>query len=59
MTFYEAAAIARDANVKELWLTHYSPSLMKPALYADEVKKIFEASVVAKDGRSIDLRFED
>ena len=40
-------------------LTHYSPSLMKPALYADEVKKIFEASVVAKDGRSIDLRFED
>ncbi len=59
MTFYEAASIARDANVKELWLTHYSPSLMKPALYADEVKKIFEASVVAKDGRSIDLRFED
>ena len=33
MTFKEAAEIAREANPKEMWLTHYSPSLVKPALY--------------------------
>ena len=59
MTFYEAAALARDAKVKELWLTHYSPSLPKPAVYMDEVKKIFPAAVAAKDGRTLDLLFED
>ena len=26
MLFSEVATIARDANVKELWLTHFSPS---------------------------------
>ena len=25
MTFYEAAEVARDAKVNELWLTHFSP----------------------------------
>ena len=27
MTFYEAAETARNAQVREMWLTHYSPSL--------------------------------
>lgn len=35
MTFKEAAEIAREANPKEMWLTHYSPSLVKPALYME------------------------
>ena len=34
MTFYEAAKMAKQAEVGELWLTHYSPSLMKPAMAA-------------------------
>ena len=59
MTFYEAAHIAKDAKVKELWLTHYSPSLPKPAVYMDEVKAIFENTIAAKDGRTVDLAFED
>ncbi|MCQ5056477.1 MBL fold metallo-hydrolase, partial [Agathobaculum butyriciproducens] len=25
MTFYEAAALAKEAEVEEMWLTHYSP----------------------------------
>ena len=33
MTFVEAANIAKEANPKEMWLTHYSPSLVKPWLY--------------------------
>ena len=27
MTFYEAAHIAKNAGVRQMWLTHYSPSL--------------------------------
>ena len=29
MTFYEAADMAKRANVKEMWLTHFSPSLVR------------------------------
>ncbi len=59
MTFYEAAELAKKADVKELWLTHYSPSLPNPRAYTKEVQKIFADTVVAKDGRCIDLIFED
>ncbi|MCR5602912.1 MAG: ribonuclease Z [Lachnospiraceae bacterium] len=59
MTFYEAAGIAKKAGVKELWLTHYSPSLSYPKNYEGAVRKIFENTHVAKDGRSITLAFED
>jgi len=59
MTMYEAARMAKEADVKEMWLTHYSPSLNHPEEYAKEVKKIFPATVVAKDGRSTELRFSD
>ena len=33
MTFYEAAQLAKDAQVKEMWLTHYSPSLTRAEEY--------------------------
>ncbi|MBP3196202.1 MAG: ribonuclease Z [Butyrivibrio sp.] len=59
MTFYEAAKMARDAQVKEMWLTHYSPSLVNPAEFLPETKKIFANTIAAKDGRSVELRFED
>lgn len=57
MTFYEAAELARDAKVRELWLTHYSPSLTKPEEYMDDVREIFPAAVAAKDMRSVELVF--
>lgn len=59
MNFYEAARIAKEADVPELWLTHYSPSLNHPEQYQDEVRKIFANTIVAKDGRSVELRFQD
>ena len=40
MMFQEAAKIAAQAEVAELWLTHYSPSLPRPEFYMDEVQKI-------------------
>lgn len=59
MTMYEAAQIAQRAEVLQMWLTHYSPSLVRPEEYIREVKKIFPESVAAKDGRSVELKFED
>lgn len=59
MTFFEAAELAREADVGEMWLTHYSPSLTKPEEYMDEVREIFPRSVAAKDRRSVELVFSD
>lgn len=57
MTFYEAAQLAKEADVKEMWLTHYSPSLNHPEEYMDEVRQIFPRAVAAKDKRSAELVF--
>lgn len=59
MTFYEAARLAKEADVKEMWLTHYSPSLTRPEEYMDEVRKIFPRAVAGKDRKSVELDFED
>lgn len=59
MTMYEAARIARTAQVPELWLTHYSPSLFHPEEYLGEVRKIFPGAIAAKDGRTVELNFEE
>ena len=58
MTFYEAAGLAQEAQVGEMWLTHYSPSLTRPEQYMNEVKKIFPAAKAGKDGMSAELMFE-
>ena len=59
MTFYEAAWLAKDASVNQLWLTHYSPSLVRPDEYLDDVKQIFENTVITRDKRSMTLEFKD
>lgn len=59
MTFYEAATLASKANVKEMWLTHYSPSLVRPEEFMNEVRRIFPNSKAGKDGKSVELSFEE
>lgn len=59
MTFYEAAKIGRDADVGQMWLTHYSPSLVRPEPYMDAVHKIFDRVVAAKDRQELVLDFEE
>ena len=59
MMFQEAAKIAAKAEVKELWLTHYSPSLPRPEFYMEEVQKIFSNTFPGKDGKSVELGFEE
>ena len=58
MSFYEAAHLAKDAQVKEMWLTHYSPSLTRPEEYMDEVRRIFPEAKAGKDRMSRELAFE-
>ncbi|MCR5776502.1 MAG: ribonuclease Z [Lachnospiraceae bacterium] len=59
MTFSEAADMARRAEVKEMWLTHYSPSLVNPREFLDRVRKIFPATKAGKDGKTVELDYEE
>ena len=59
MTMYEAASLAQKAEPKELWLTHYSPSLTRPEEYMEKVRKIFPRAKAARDGWSAELTFEE
>jgi ribonuclease Z len=51
--------MAAKASVGELWLTHYSPSLIRPEPYMDEVRKIFPNAKAGKDGKTKELLFEE
>ena len=59
MTFKEAANIAKKAQPKQMWLTHFSPSLVRPAEYMHTVTSVFPEAVAGKDGMSVDLVFEE
>ena len=59
MTFYEAAQMAAEANVKEMWLTHYSPSLVRPQEYEKKVREIFPNTIISKDRRTTTLLYEE
>lgn len=58
MTMKEAAKLAKEADVKEMWLTHYSPSLVHPEEYLQAVCEIFPRCVAAKDGRTLEIKYE-
>lgn len=59
MTFYEAAALAKKAQPKQMWLTHYSPSLNRPEEFMDEVRRIFPRAKAARDGWTAELEFNE
>ncbi len=57
MTFKEAAKMALEANAKEMWLTHYSPSMAHPKEFKKAAQDIFPNTLIARDGESRTLRF--
>lgn len=59
MTFYEAAEIAKKANPRRMWLTHYSPSLNRPDEFLPAVRKIFPGAETCRDGKTIELTFDE
>ena len=59
MTFQEAARMAKEAQARELWLTHYSPSLIHPEEYMEEVRRVFPNACAGHDRKSCELQFEE
>ena len=49
MIFSEAATIANEAKVEELWLTHFSPAMTNPEMFLEAASSIFPNTVVGKD----------
>ncbi|MDO4519449.1 MAG: ribonuclease Z [Eubacteriales bacterium] len=59
MMFREAAELAKKAKVDTMWLTHYSPSLVRPDEFMPGVREIFPNAYPGKDGKSLELNFEE
>ena len=59
MTFYEAAELAKQAGVKEMWLTHFSPSLVGAKSYMKQVREIFPDAYLGEDGKTVELDFQE
>lgn len=59
MMFSEAAQLAKDGVVKELWLTHYSPSLTEPEEYIEAARSVFSNTVLGKDLLFKSIKYEE
>ncbi|MBQ3089780.1 MAG: ribonuclease Z [Oscillospiraceae bacterium] len=59
MTFQEAAKTALRGGAKELWLTHFSPSLNHPEDYLDQVQAIFPNTSLGSAGQWHSLTFTE
>jgi len=57
MIFSEAARIAEQSNSRELWLTHFSPSLKEPGEFIQTARDIFPNSVIGEDMMTKQLNF--
>jgi ribonuclease Z len=54
-TAAEAAAVAREANVEQLILTHISPRYTEPSILLAEAREIFAQTELAEDFACFDL----
>lgn len=59
MTYRMAAQTAKEANVKQLCLAHFSPRVTDPMEFAANATEVFEDTVICEDGTSITLKFEE
>lgn len=57
MTMLQAAELAKDAGAKELWLTHFSPSVPDPSIYQEAVRDVFPNAFMGRDGMKKTLKF--
>ncbi|MBQ7486306.1 MAG: ribonuclease Z [Clostridia bacterium] len=59
MNFAQAAEAAAKADVKELWLAHYSQMIENPNAYIGNATEIFPGTICGQDGMSTTLVFEN
>ena len=51
--------IAEKADRKDMGVTHYSPSLIRPWDYVEQYQDIFANVKAGKDGMSVELNFDE
>jgi ribonuclease Z len=59
MLFSECAKMAKESNVRELWLTHFSPSLLNPDEFLEVAQEYFPNTVIGKELLCEEINFED
>lgn len=57
-TAYQAAEIAKKANVEKLFLLHISPRYMDNKLIEEDARKIFKDSFVPKDFEEVEIKLK-
>ncbi|MCJ7572061.1 MAG: ribonuclease Z [Candidatus Thermoplasmatota archaeon] len=57
-TAYQAAEIAKKANVEKLFLLHISPRYMDHKLIEEDARKIFKNSFVPKDFEEVEIKLK-
>ena len=59
MIFSEAAKLAKDGNVKKMWLTHFSPAMQNPEDFLHYAGRIFPNSHIGYDRMVETLNFDE
>src|SRR5579859_720005 len=59
MTFREAAELARDAQARQLVLTHFSAGLTDPETFIGNATEVFPNTIVGRDHLTLNLRFAE
>ncbi len=59
MLFTEAARLAKEAAVSQLWLTHFSPSLDTPLEFLSNAQAIFPETRIPEDLETITLNWNN
>ena len=59
MIFQEAAGIAKEGGVQELWLTHFSPALTSPEVCINAARAIFPNTYAGKDRMNKTINYRD
>ena len=53
----QAATLARDAGVQQLWITHFSPGVDDPLAFTSNAREVFPTAVIGHDGLTASLAF--
>ena len=59
MLFREAASLAVKGNVKQLLLTHFSPSIEDPNKFENNAKSVFENTIIGYDRFSTQIKYPE
>lgn len=59
MTFREAAGLAKDGDVREILLTHFSPAMLNPYEYLQNASEVFSDVIIGEDEITKTLKFTE